>query len=89
MTRPAYHVLARRADAAMYTVHLYGMECEVCGDPIAVRVDGASEVEITDPCSSLCHTLSYYPWVSMQDTAIARAAGERQDYLQHLREAAE
>lgn len=84
----AYHTLARRADAALETVH-GTVDCPCCGDPVGVRVEGASDVDITDPCSDGCHKKSYYNHDEIQRDAIDMAASERADYLDHLLECGE
>lgn len=78
-------MLARRADAAMETVHVV-VECVMCESPVAVRVDGASDCTVTDACAERCHEMPGYPWERLHDDAIALAQGERQEYLAHLQD---
>lgn len=86
--RASYAQLARRCDAAMATVHVT-VDCPLCELPVAVRVDGASDVSITDACAERCHESAHYPWDRLQDDAVAKAQGERQEYLTHLMDGGE
>ena len=84
MTRLPYYLAAQRADRAMYQVEAE-VECPSCGELVGCVVYG-DDVSITDACVNGCHRKSHFDRDALDAAALAVAAGERTDYISHLRE---